>query len=258
MGALAGAVDQADLVQAVYALLHGDEVRERLEAADVERVGALQQGRPGRLGQVIASGSGQAGVLVPVVGADDEAVALMVHGVFVACPARGDEAGLGVQIIGRDQVRLGGHMVGGVDDDVLLGCRSRDAHEKARIRLFVNDGVLGCRLAQPMAAHLVGAPVIIDHRVEKRRVVRGPYRGADGVFDGILEQFVAAEVLDHEAKTLRAIGVRAVGHQLAAVAHRQCSKAEVLKALCQLGLIENRLGILSRCQPSVRDVRRPA
>ena len=50
VGALAGAVDQANLIQAVHTLLHGDEVRERLKAADVECVGSLQQGRPSVLG----------------------------------------------------------------------------------------------------------------------------------------------------------------------------------------------------------------
>ena len=76
--------DQAHVVQPADSLLHRNELPERLYVADVVAVGRIHQRGPGRLRGIVAWRDGDARVLVGVVGADDEAVALVVHRILVA------------------------------------------------------------------------------------------------------------------------------------------------------------------------------
>ena len=108
------------MVQAVNAHFHSDEVLKSLKAADVVSVRGVHQGLPRLLGGVVLGSGGQPGVLVGVVGLDDEPVALVVNGVLVVGPAGRHHQRVGTGVGGGEQAHLGGNVVAGADDDVFL------------------------------------------------------------------------------------------------------------------------------------------
>lgn len=111
MGTRSGPVDQADLIESVQSFLHGDEVREGGEVPDVALVRAGHERLPCGLGGIVIRRGDQAGVLVGVVGLDDEPVALVIDVVLVSGAARRDHARLPERLGRRDQVHLGGFVI---------------------------------------------------------------------------------------------------------------------------------------------------
>ena len=205
------AVNQAHMVQAVDALLHSDKVPECLEGPDVVRIRRLHQWRPGPFGGIVGGRYGQARVLVPVVGADDEAVALVVHRVFVAGAAGSNQERRGLRGRRGHEAHLGSDVVAGGDDGVLPGSGGRQPDEEAGIRLLVYDEVLCRRLAEDMPANLPRAPVLVHHGIEERGVVGCPHRASHGSLDFVLPHLPGVQVLYCHPVPLGAVGIRAVG-----------------------------------------------
>ena len=193
-----------------------------------------------------------------VVGADDEAVALVVHPVFVSRPARGYQRWLDHRLRRWYKPLLRGNVVARADDDVLLRRGERQAHEEAWIGLLVDYGVAFDGFAECVQAYLVWAPVLVQHHVEERRVPGVPHDRSGGVLDSVSKQIVSGQILDCYRVSLRAVGVGTVGEQSAVVAHRHRPKSKVLEAFRQRRFIQDRLSSVGRRLPRVQVVGGPA
>ena len=239
--ACALAVQDAHLVDPVDPLVHHDPVAEALEAAQVHAVRALDQAVPAFLLEAVLGGGRQAEVPVPVVGADDETVALVVDVVVVTLPARRHERGFGRRLVRRQEVGLAGDLVSGRDDDVASRRGLGEADPEAAVRLCVDDRVGVGRRADDVTPDLVRAPVLVHHEVEEGPVVRGPDRVAVRVLDPFVEDAAVAQVPDAHGVALAAARVGAVGGVPAVVAHGHGAEREVVVAVREGRLVEDRL-----------------
>ena len=190
-------------------------------------VRAGHQRLPGGLRWIVIGGGDQTGILVGVVGLDDETVALVIEMVLVSGAARRYDARLPGRIGRGDQVGLGGHVIRGVDHHVVLRRGQRNADEEAGVLLFVDDGV-GCfGVADDVTTHLIRPPLLVDDGREQHRVVRGPHGATLGVVDDVVEQLPAVEVLDAQREALGARRVGAVGQQTSVVGHGERPAPEI-------------------------------
>ena len=191
-------------------------------------------------------------VLVRVVGAYHEAVALMVHPIFVSRPTWGYQDGLRSGIGCGYKPLLRSNVVTRADHDVLLRRGERQTDEETGVGFGVDYGVAFSRFAEYMQARLVRAPVLVQHDVEEAGVVRSPHDASGGVLDSVFRQIASGQILDCYRVSLGAVGIGAVGEHIAVVAHRHRSKLEVLGAFRQRRLIQNRLRVGGRSLPRVR------
>ena len=255
--AATAAPQQADLVDAADALLHRHEAVEHAEVDEVARVGRRHQHAPGGLRRVGLRGDDQAGVLVRVVGLDDEAVALVIHLVLVLHAPRRDHQRRPRRIVRGDETRFAGHMVPGGDDHIAPRSRAPNADEEARVLFLVDHPVLRNRRAEGVQAHLIGPPLFVHHGVEERRVVGRPHRIALRILDGFGEQLAGVQVLHAQREALGAAGVRAVRQQAAVVGGGQGAQAKVLGLPRQRRLVQDHLRLRGGAGRGVGVRRRP-
>ena len=137
-----------------------------------------------------------------IVGANDKAVALVVDGILVAGAAGRDQEGCDVRGGGRYEANLGGDVVACADKDEFSRRGDGKADEKAGVGLLVDHGILGDGLAEDVATHLPGTPVLVNQSVEERGVVGGPDGVAHGAFDFFFSKFPGDQVLDDHAEAL--------------------------------------------------------
>ena len=102
-------------------------------------------------------------------------------------------------------------MVVGRDHDEALALRLAESDEETGVRFLVDHGIRARIAADPVAAHLVGAVVLVDHGVEDGLTVGGPDDIAVRVFDRPVDDRAGRDVADEEAITLRAVEVEGVG-----------------------------------------------
>ena len=235
------AVEDAHLVDAGGALLDDDPAVEALHAEQVSILGALDERAPDGLAEVVGGALRQAKVLVRVVAADDESVALVVDVVFVADAPRGDECGFSAGIVRGQQVRFVGDLIAGRDDDVAFRRSLAEIDPEAAVGFFVDHLIAVCGFPRDVAPHLVGAPVLVRHAVEEGPIVRRPHRVAKGVFDGFREHVAAGQILDEHGVALGAAGVGAVRQVATVVADRERAEVEVLVFRGQGRFVEHRL-----------------
>ena len=261
MGTAAVAVQNADMVHAVDAFLDREEIPKRLEAEDVAFVRRRDEFLPVGRHRIALRRDGQTRVLVRVVGADDESVALVIDRVFVSRLPRRNDHGSALRIGRRHQAHFGCNVVRSGDDDVLAGGRERDAGEKARIVFLIDHRVrVGLRrvlIAQRVQADLIGPPLVVEQRVEERRIVRRPHRIALGVLDDVRQQFSGLQILDAQRETFAAARIRAVGEQTPVVGNRERAKAKVVVAFRKRRFVENHLGLGGRAVARAVAVRWP-
>ena len=169
-------------------------------------------------------------VLCLVVVHDDEHVTAVenqvVDVVLHALTPLGDELGLG---LGRAEVEgtdLGRRLRGGADEqEAAAGDMSRPT--QYRSSGLGEDGRVGGRVgAQPVSAHLVRAPRVVNDRVEDGAPVGGPGGRVEDAWHFIGKQLAGANVLDPQREPLVTDGVDREGEQVAVGADRRAPMAK--------------------------------
>ena len=246
------------MVQAVNSFLHGNEVLEHIEAPDVVRVGGVHQRFPGLFGGIVRGRGHESAVLMRVVRANDESVALVVHPVLMPRSSRGYQDRLGSRVGCRNESGLRGDMVARTDHYVLLRGCARQTDEEARIGFGVDYGVAFDGFAECVQTHLVRAPILVQHDVEEACVVSGPHDTSGGVLDFVFQQIAGGQILDCNRVSLGPIGIGAVCKHISVVADGHRSKIEVFQASSQHRFVQNRLRVIGRGLPRVRTGGGPA
>ena len=180
------------------------------------------------------------------IGGDDQALAMMLHGILVAMLARHDQARAAFGPIGVDQVDFARLVVVRVDDDELARLRLADADVKAAILLLVDECVVGGRRAHAVAVDVKRALVGIEAHVEQRLAVASPDDGAAGVRDGIGQIPAGCQVADADREQLRSLLVDGVGQELVVGAVRHGADLPVTAALGLLVAVEQDLRLRRR------------
>ena len=130
-------------------------------------VRTLKQCFPCLLGGVMFGRSGNAEVLMVIVGPDDEAVALVIDQIFVPFLPGSHQYRFGGWIIRRDQPVLAGNVVASANDYVFVGIGVRNPEEEARIGLLVDHCIVLNGSTQHVQPYLVGVPGVVQRRIEE-------------------------------------------------------------------------------------------
>ena len=192
---------QDELVEPVDPLLDGEMVAVGRDVAQVDAVGAGDDGVP--FARARRVGFRQAEVHMVVVGEDPQLSVGRVELVLPLLLARGDERQRLGRIVGGYEADLAGGIVARADDDEGPVLRPADAHRKAELLgLLVERDVLVGRRAEPVEARAIAAPLVVDLvEDDPVRAVR-PDRMADrDVRDG-LDILTGCEITDAQGESL--------------------------------------------------------
>ncbi len=154
----------------------------------------------------------------------------VLEGVLDAVAAGEHDPELALGIVGLEHPHLAGDLGRQTDHEVAVGLRAADADEVALVRLLEDEHVVAGR-AERVAPHLVGAPGLVDGRVEEVGRARRPGRSAAGRRDLVGEHLAGAQVLDLDRVALVALGVDGPGQEVAVVADAERAEREELVAV---------------------------
>ena len=192
-------------------------------------------------------GLGEAEIDVIVVGQDPQFAVARIDRILDVRAAPRDQHRRRLDIVGGDEAGLVGAVLAGLDEDEapVLGAADADA-EGDILGLLVERPVLRDRLAEPVQAGAVAAPILVDLGEDDGAAVGGPDRLADADLGHRLDVAAGGDLADAQLEALRAVvvdqdrGVAAVGADL----HR--AEPEILLARGRGGLVEDDL---LRCPP---------
>ena len=167
--------------------------------------------------------------------------ALVVQVVFAAFLPRLYDDG-GAPRIGRGhQAHLGRVAAVGAEDHVLGAAGDVDLELEVPVELVPDDLVTVLGRAHHVAVYLVGAPRLVDGRVEEAVAVGRPGDPVAGAEELVGEVLAGGQVAHPQREDLPAVVVDGVGQQPAVRAHLADPEVEVVVPLGELVLVQQQL-----------------
>ncbi len=213
------------------------EIAEQIDPGEVERIGALDQGRP--LAGIAERRRGKAEILMRVVSVDVEHVLTLVDIVLYPLDARFHEDLLAQRIVCGEEADLAGLMVAAADQQPFLVRGERGSDAESFVVLVVEFDVVFQRLAQPVQTGIVDPPLLGGQRVDQRLVVRHPDEAGQSAGDLIRQELAGGQILDPRREAFRAVVVHRIGQQPAVGAGGDGAQVEVFLALRQRHFVED-------------------
>ena len=208
---IAREVLDADLAQPAVALFHHQVAFEGGNAFDGDLRARGQNLLPVGFGWILHRRLNHSKRLRAVVGADEERIAVVHDIVFGLMHARQEHAKLGCGMIGPDVAHFRSERAADVDQNIGAAGRFRELDRKALISFVINQRI--CLHAQRVAKNFVRTLGLIEHGVEKRRVVVPPFERIIRVRDLVGEQLAGCQILHVDGVGFVAIEVDRVGQQ---------------------------------------------
>lgn len=143
------------LREAIGAAADDEVVGEGVDALERPAGRGRDEGRPVGEAWVAGGGGHHLEVRGAVVGADEEAVGVVVERVVDALGAFGDEREWGVRVVGGEEMGLAGGPGGGAHDEERVAAGAGDAEVEPRVVLLMHQDVGGVG-ADAVAVELVG------------------------------------------------------------------------------------------------------
>ena len=225
------AAHDADPLLGVRPFVHHQMVGERLETVDALAVDMGQEFGPlvGSLDRC----AHHAEVDSVEVGEHDESVAPVINLVLDTLCAAAHAAGRGVGCVGGDDPRLGGVLVGGVDDDPFLAAGEVDADVERLVGLVEHQDVGALVGAQGVPPHLCGAHLVVGSHVDEGARVGGPCRTTPGrhTLHHFVDVGAGGEVAEADGVLLAAVEVGCPRQPALVGAHVEDAQREVVVAL---------------------------
>src|SRR4051812_28207495 len=107
------------------------------------------------------------------------------------------------RVVGGAEPHFAGRIVAGRNEDQALVGRLADADAEAELfGLFVERDVLARRLAEPVVARAVAAPLVVDLGEHDSRAVARPYRLADADIGDGLDVLARRQLTNAQLKPL--------------------------------------------------------
>ncbi|GBD41717.1 hypothetical protein HRbin39_01101 [bacterium HR39] len=235
---LAVVLQNADVVDALAALLDHQEIAKAGEVEQVDRVGGRDHLLPAGFVRILLRCGDEAEVAVAVVGQHEQPAAGVLHPVVVALAPR--HHGLAtLQGAGVEQPHLAGDVGAGPDHHEAAASRLADADEEGGIGFLVEHAWAFGRV-DAGRQHPVRAKTRIELHHKQGAPVLGPHHAAAGI--GKLEgQVLAAGEIAHPHRVaLRPVGVGGIGEQPPVGAGAQRAQVEVVLPLGEAVLVEDR------------------
>ena len=146
------------------------------------------------------------------------------------------------RIVGGDEADLVGAVLAGLDEDAAPVLGAADADREGDILgLLVERAVLRRRLAEPVQAGAVAAPIVVDLGEDDAAAVGGPDRLADADLGHRLDVAAGGELADAQLEALRAVVVDQHRGVAAVRADLDRAEPEILLARGLGGLVEDDL-----------------
>src|SRR5713226_1540811 len=143
---------------------------------------------------------------------------VVVDVIFVVVFARGDQAKVGIGLVGGEEAHLAGGVAGDGEEQEAAAAGAFDVQAKALVGFFVEQRI-GLVVVEGMAIEAVGAlGGFVFDSVEERAIVGGPGRTGDAL-DALGGDFAGAQVLDLQRVLPEAGSVERIGEQEIVVAH---------------------------------------
>ncbi len=240
-------VANADLVEAVDALLEHQEIGEAVESHQVVAIAAVDRRSPSSLRPDRRSARARAGSSCACRWCECRSASPWCSTSY-SCFVR--RAAISRwrrhRRIGRNEADFAGHVIAGADQDERLGVRLVDADEERaarslrRRRRSVSTGA-----SEPMRFHEIRPPVLRQHHVEQRGVVVRPHRAAARTRRyASVKQFTGIEILDVQRVAFGTVGVGRVREVASVGTHVEAAEAEVVESVRERGFVEHRLNLV--------------
>ena len=166
---------------------------------------------------------------------DEKHVLPVDHGVaglvLDALLARPHHARLGAQVVGIQNPLLRGDGGAELDDEVALAAGEPGPDPVPLVGLVEQFRVIIDRGAQFVQPDRVGAPGVVDRRVDDEPTVGGEARSRGGVADLVRQQFAGGDIPDADRVALCAVQIHAEQHPRPVVGDLEASEREELVAL---------------------------